>query len=144
VSATSASGASGHAVIRILKAPASRAAPDVPGGVLGRRESSNPLSRLGFARHGKRLLVTLRSAKAGVVVVGARKEGIGLGRCRARVIARQRMTCAITLDELGPRAAFVCRIPQTSRLRLPRVQVSATLYIKGKKRAVRRAWVKNS
>jgi hypothetical protein len=144
VSATSASGVSGHAVIRILKARGSRPAPDVPGGVLGRRESSNPLSRLGFARHGKRLLVTLRSAKAGLVVVGARKQDIDLGRCRARVVARQRMTCAITLDELGPRAAFVCRIPQTSRLRLPRVRVSATLYIKGKKRAVRRAWVKNS
>ncbi len=143
VSATSASGASGHAVIRILKARGSRAAPDVPGGVLGRRESSNPLSRLGFARHGKRLLVTLRSAKAGVVVVSARRKGTNLGRCRARVVARQRMTCAIGLDELGPRAAFVCRIPQTSRLRLPRVRVSATLYIKGKKRAVRRAWAKN-
>lgn len=143
VSATSASGASGHAVIKILKARGSRAAPDVPGGVLGQRESSNPLSRLRFARHGKRLLVTLRSAKAGVVVVSARKKGINLGRCRTRVLARQRMTCAIGLDELGPRAAFVCRIPQTSRLRLPRVRVSATLHIKGKKRAVRRAWVKN-
>ncbi len=143
VSATSASGASGHAVIRILKARGSRAAPDVPGGVLGRRKGSNPLSRLGFARHGKRLLVTLRSAKAGVVVVSARRKGIDLGRCRARVVARQRMTCAIRLDELGPRAAFICRIPQTSRLRLPRVRVSATLYIKGKKRAVRRAWAKN-
>ena len=143
VSATSASGASGDAVIKILKARGSRAAPDVPGGVLGRRGHSNPLSRLGFARHGKRLLVTLRSAKAGLVVVGARKGDVKLGRCRARVVARQRMTCAIGLDELGPRAAFVCRIPQTTSLRLPRVRVSATLYIKGKKRAVRRAWVKD-
>jgi hypothetical protein len=143
VSATSGSGASGHAVIRILKARDSRAAPDVPGGVLGRRQGSNPLSRLGFARHGKRLLVSLRSAKAGVVVVAARREGINLGRCRTRVVARQRLTCAIGLEELGARAAFVCRIPQTSRLRLPRVRVSATLYIKGKKRAVRRAWAKN-
>ena len=144
VTATSASGASGHAVIKILKARGSRAAPDVPGGVLGRRRGSNPLSRLGFARHGKRLLVTLRSAKAGVVVVAARRNGIDLGRCRTRVVARQRMTCAIGLEELGARAAFICRIPQTSRLRLPRVRVSATLYIKGKKRAVRRAWAKNS
>jgi hypothetical protein len=143
VSATSASGASGHAVIKILKARRSRAAPDVPGGVLGRRGRSNPLSRLGFARHGKRLLVTLRSAKAGLVVVGARKQDVKLGRCRARVVAGQRMTCAIGLEELGARAAFVCRIPQTSRLRLPRVRVSATLYVKGKKRAVRRAWVKD-
>jgi hypothetical protein len=141
VTAQSASGASGDAVIRIVKAPGRRAAPDVPGGVLGRRRTSNPLSALRFARHGRKLLVSLRSAKAGLVVVGARKEGARLGRCRARVTAGQRMTCAIKLDRLGPTAAFICRVPQTSRLRLPRVRVSATLYVKGKKRAVRRARV---
>jgi hypothetical protein len=142
VTARSASGGLGTAVIRIVKAAAPRAAPDVPGGVLGRRESSNPLSALRFARHGRKLLVSVRSAKAGLVVVGARKEGLRLGRCRARVSARQRMTCAIKLDRLGPSAAFVCRVPQTTRLRLPKVRVSATLYVKGKKRAVRRARVR--
>jgi len=142
VTARSVSGGSGDAVIKIVKAPAPRAAPDVPGGVLGRRKTSNPLSALRFARHGRKLLVSLRSAKAGLVIVGARKEGLRLGRCRARVTARQRMTCAIKLDRLGPSAAFVCRVPQTSRLRLARVRVSATLYVKGKKRAVRRARVR--
>ena len=141
VSARNASGASGRAFIRIVKAPARRAAPDVPGGVLGKRESSNALSRLRFARHGKRLLVTLSAAKAGVVVVRARRDGLRLGQCRARVAAKQRLTCALSLEALGPRAAFVCRLPRTSGLRLPRVRVSATLYVKGKKRAVRRGRV---
>jgi hypothetical protein len=113
----------------------------VPGGVLGKRAGSNPLSRLRFARHGKQLLVTLRSAKAGLVVVRAQRDGRRIGQCRARVAARQRMTCALSLEALGPRAAFVCRLPRTSGLRLPRVRVSATLYVKGKKRAVRRAGV---
>jgi hypothetical protein len=141
VSARHASGASGQAFIRIVKAPARRAAPDVPGGVLGKRERSNPLSGLRFARHGKKLLVTLRSAKAGLVVVRAQRDGRRIGQCRARVAAKQRMTCALSLKALGPRAAFVCRLPRTSGLRLPRVRVSATLYVKGKKRAVRRGGV---
>lgn len=142
VTAQSASGVSDDAVIKIVKAPGRRAAPDVPGGVLGRRESSKLLSPLRFARHGRKLLVSVRSAKAGLVVVGARKEGVRLGRCRARVTARQRMTCSIKLDRLGPTAAFVWRVPQTTRLRLPRVRVSAKLYIKGKRRAVRRGRVR--
>lgn len=141
VTARSTAGATGEAVIQIVKAPARRPAPDVPGEVLGQRESSNLLSPLRFARHGRKLLVSVRPAKAGLVVVGARKDDLRLGRCRARVSARQRMTCAIRLDPLGPTAAFVCRVPRTSRLRLPQVRVSATLYIKGKKRAVRRARV---
>jgi hypothetical protein len=141
VSARNASGASGQAVIRIVKAPARRAAPDVPGGVLGKRERSNPLSRLRFARHGKRLLVTLRSARAGLVVVRAQRDERRIGQCQARVAAKQRMTCALSLEALGPQAAFVCRLPRTSGLRLPRVRVSATLYVKGKMRAVRRAGV---
>jgi hypothetical protein len=142
VSARSASGGSGQAVIRILEAPARRAAPDVPGAVRGSEERHNPLSPLRFARHGRRLLVSLRSAKAGLVIVRAREDGRRIGHCRARVAAGQRMTCAIRLDRLRARAAFVCRLPRTSGLRLPRVRVSATLYVKGKKRAVRRARVR--
>jgi Lysyl oxidase/Bacterial Ig domain len=143
VSARSASGALGDAVIRILEAPARRAAPDVPGAVRGSRKRRNLLSPLRFARHGRRLLVSLRSARAGLVVVRAQKDGRLIGHCRARVAARQRMTCAIRLDRLGARAALVCRLPRTSGLRLPRMHVSATLYVKGKKRAVRRAPVRN-
>jgi hypothetical protein len=142
VSARSASGGSGQAVIRILEAPARRAAPDVPGAVRGSEERHNPLSPLRFARHGRRLLVSLRSAKAGLVIVRAQEDGRRIGHCRARVAAGQRMTCAIRLDRLRARAAFVCRLPRTSGLRLPRVRVSATLYVKGKKRAVRRARVR--
>jgi hypothetical protein len=142
VSARGASGGSGQAVIRILEAPARRAAPDVPGAVRGSGERHNPLSPLRFARHGRRLLVSLRSAKAGLVIVRAQEDGRRIGRCRARVAAGQRMTCAIRLDRLRARAAFVCRLPRTSVLRLARVSVSATLYVKGKKRAVRRARVR--
>lgn len=53
--------------------------------------------------------MTLRSAKAGLVVVRANKDGRRIGQSRACVTARQRMTC-----------------------------VSAALYVKGKRRAVRR------
>jgi hypothetical protein len=106
VSARSASGGSGQAVIRILEAPARR------------------------------------SAKAGLVIVRALEDGRRIGRCRARVAARQHMTCAIRLDRLRGHAAFVCRFPRTSGLRLPRVRVSATLYVAGKKSAVRRARVR--
>ena len=142
VSALSASGASGEAVIRIVQPPARRAAPDVPGAVRGSGDRRNPLSRLRFARHGKKLLVSLRSAKAGLVIVRAQEDGRRIGHCRARVAAGQRMSCAIRLDRLTARAAFVCRLPRTSGLRLPRVRVSATLYVKGKRRAVRRARVR--
>jgi hypothetical protein len=142
VSARSAAGGSGEAVIRIVEEPARRAAPDVPGAVEGSGKRRNLLSPLRFARHGRRLLVSLRSAKAGLVIVRAQEDGRRIGRCRARVAAGQRMTCAIRLDRLTARAAFVCRLPRTSSLRLPRVRVSATLYVKGKKRAVRRARVR--
>ena len=135
VSAESASGGSGDAVIRIVEAPAPRpapdvpgAAPDVPGAVLGTRDRSNPLSRLRFDRHGRRLLLSLRSAKAGLVVVRAYRDGRRIGQCRARVAPKQRMTCSISLHRL--------RRPRAARLR-----VSAALYVKGKKRAVRRAGV---
>lgn len=149
VSAESASGGSGEAVIRILPAAPPRPAPDVPppfpgpgsdvpGSIPDKKKGSNPLSPLRLARHGKRLLVTLRSAKAGLVVVRANKDGRRIGQCRARVTARQRMTCAIRLDRLQPRVAFICRLPRTTRLRLPGMRVSAALYVRGERRAVRR------
>ena len=134
-------------MIRILPAAPPRPAPDVPppfpepgsvGSVPDKKKGDNPLSPLRLARHGKRLLVTLRSAKAGLVVVRANKDGRRIGQCRARVTARQRMTCAIRLDRLQPRVAFICRVPRTTGLRLPAVRVSAALYVKGKRRAVRR------
>jgi hypothetical protein len=150
VSARTASGDSGEVVIKIVKAPVAQPAPDVPGAVLGVQDQSDPdakkkplLSPLRFARHGKRLLVSLRSTKAGVVVVRARKHGRRIGHCRSRVTANQRMTCSIGLNRLRPRvAAFICRVPRTSGLRLARIRVSATLYVKGEKRAVRRGRVR--
>lgn len=165
VSAQSASGGSDEAVIRILATPEPRPAPDVPGpvpppasqgpgpvsppagqgpgSVLGKSDKSNLISPLRFARHGKRLLVSLRSARSGLVVVRANTNGRRIGHCRARVAARQRMTCAIRLDRLRPRVAFLRRVPRTSRLRLPGMRVSAALYVKGDRRAVRRARVDN-
>ena len=142
VAARSASGGSGEAVIGIVKAPGLRPAPDVPGAAPKGASKRNPLSRLRFARHGRRLIVSLRSAEAGRVMVRARKKRRLIGRCSARVSAKRRMTCAIKLDRRIARAAFLCRLPRTSRLRLPEVSVSATLYVKGRKRAVRHGRVR--
>jgi hypothetical protein len=146
VAARSPSGGVGEAVIRIVEAPAPRPAPDVPGEVphsprYGSRPERNPLSPLRLARHGNRLLVSLTSTKAGRVVVRASKGGRRIGSCSARVSANQRMTCAIKLDRLTARVAFLCRLPRTSRRRPHGVRVSATLYVKGR-RAVRRACVR--
>ena len=141
VGARSASGGAGTAVIKIVKAPKRRPAPDVPGGVPGSR-GKNPLSQLRIARHGRRLLVSLRSKKAGRVIVGAQKDDRRVGRCSARVSPNRRMTCAMKLDRSVARVAFYCRVARTSRLALPGLKVSATLYVKGHKRAVRRARVR--
>jgi hypothetical protein len=146
VAARSPSGGVAEAVIRIVEAPAPRPAPDVPGEVrhsprYGSRPARNPLSPLRLARHGNRLLVSLTSTKAGRVVVRASKGGRRIGSCSARVSANQRMTCAIKLDRLTARVAFLCRLPRTSRRRPHGVRVSATLYVKGR-RAVRRACVR--
>ncbi|MBD0282604.1 MAG: hypothetical protein ICV69_10490 [Thermoleophilaceae bacterium] len=147
VAARSPSGGAAEAVIRIVEAPVPRPAPDVPGEVRhspreGSGRARNPLSPLRVVRHHDRLLVSLTSASPGRVVVRARRGGRRIGGCSARISANQRMTCAIKLDRPTIRVAFVCRLPGTSRLRRQRVRVSATLYVKGRRDAVRRARVR--
>jgi hypothetical protein len=146
VAARSPSGGVGEAIIKIVEAPAPRPAPDVLGEVEpsrrdGGRPERNPLSPLRLARHGHRLLVSLASAKAGRVVVRASKGRRRIGSCSARVSANRRMTCAIKLDRRTARVAFRCRQPPTSRVRRHSVRVSATLYVKGRRDALRRARV---
>lgn len=137
VRAQSATGASGEVVMRIVAAPAPRPASGLPGPVPVSR-GANPLSPLRVARHGRKLLVSLRSRVAGRVIVRARRSGSLVGRCSTRLPAKKRMTCAISLPRKVASVAFYCRIARTARLALPGMKISATLYVKGRKRAVRR------
>lgn len=134
IRATGAGGAFDRVSIRILPARKEAPAPSAP----GKTRRRGPLSLGRIRRHGNQLLVTARPWRSGRLRVTARRAGRTLGRCSARVSRGRRVLCAITLKGKPARVALYCPVPRASRLGVPGLRVTVTLFSRGRLVAIRR------
>jgi hypothetical protein len=135
IGATSAAGANAVVGLRIVQAPAVRAAPssvEVPA-VHGH------LSRLVLARQRRTLIAVVVPGRYGRLRFVARRGAQRIGRCSMTGKAGVETVCSMKLSRAVAPDAFVCKLPKTKGLKLPGVKVTVTLSYGGKTRALRRA-----
>jgi hypothetical protein len=123
-------GASDAAMVGIDPAPAQRPAPSLS--ARKAKRGKNSLTPLRVSRHGRRLLATTRSSRAGKLVVRARHRGHRLASCSFRAPRLRTLTCRMRL----PRRFHV------HGSRGPGVVVRAVLRRHGRVVAIRRANVR--
>jgi len=128
VAATSATGATGSAAMRIVKATPRRAAPTVT----PPRVPHRGISSIRLARHKRSLIAVVSSARYGRVRFVAQRGGRRIGGCSMIVPKRGAVTCSMPLSRSISPAPFLCTIPKTTGLKLPGVRVTATLSARGK------------
>jgi hypothetical protein len=135
IGAKSVSGANAAVGMRILQAPAVRAAPSsvaVPA-VHGR------LSRLVLARQRRTLIAVVVPGRHGRLRFVARRGAQRIGSCSMGGKAHVEAVCSMKLSRAIAPDPFVCKVPKTKGLKLPGVNVTVTLSYGGKTRALRRA-----
>jgi hypothetical protein len=135
IGAKSISGAAATAAIRIVQAPAAKAAPSsslVPA-------AHGRLSRLVLARQRRTLIAVVVPGRHGVLRFVARRGGQRIGSCSMRAEADVKAVCSMKLSRRIAPDPFICRVPKTKGLKLPGVTVTATLSYGGKPRVTRRA-----
>jgi hypothetical protein len=135
IGAKSVSGAAAVVGMRIVQAPAVRAAPSsiaVPA-VHGH------LSRLVLARQRRTLIAVVVPGSHGRLRFVARRDGQRIGRCSMMGKAHVEAVCSMKLARAIAPDPFVCKVPKTKGLKLPGVKVTVTLSYGGKTRALRRA-----
>jgi hypothetical protein len=135
IGAKSVSGAAAAVGMRIVRAPAVRAAPSsvaVPA-VHGH------LSRLVLARQRRTLISVVVPGNHGRLRFVARRGGQRIGRCSMMGKANVEAVCSMKLSRTVAPDPFVCKVPRTKGLKLPGVNVTVTLSYGGKTRALRRA-----
>jgi hypothetical protein len=135
ITATSATGATGAAAIRIVKAAARRGAPTVAAPPVPHKG----ISAIRLARHKRSLIAVVSSARYGRVRFVAQRGGTRIGGCSMIVSKRGAVTCSMPLPRSIAPAPFLCTIPKTTGLKLPGVTVTATLSARGKVVQQRRA-----
>jgi hypothetical protein len=128
ITATSATGATGSVTIGIVKAKPRRPAPTVAPPPVPHRG----ISAIRLARHKRSLIAVVSSARFGRVRFVARHDGKRIGGCSTVVRRRGAATCSMPLPRSIAPTPFVCAIPKTKGLKLPRVTVTATLSARGK------------
>jgi hypothetical protein len=136
IGAKSISGATATAPIRIVQAPAAKAAPSsalIPA-VHGR------LSKLVLARQRRTLIAVVVPGRSGRLSFVARRDGQRIGSCSMVSAADVRSVCSMKLSRKIAPDPFICRVPKTKGLKLPGVTVTATLYYGGRPRVTR--WAK--
>jgi hypothetical protein len=135
IGAKSVSGATATAVVRIVQAPAAKAAPSssTPPAAHGR------LSRLVLARQRRTLIALVVPGRHGRLRFVARRGGRRIGRCSMIGEADVQATCSMKLSRKIAPDPFVCRVPKTKGLKLTGVSVSVTLSYSGGQRVTRRA-----
>ena len=135
IGAKSVSGANAVVGMRILQAPAVRAAPSsvtVPV-VHGR------LSRVVLARQRRTLIAVVVPGRHGRLRFVARRGAQRIGSCSMMGKADVEAVCSMKLARVVAPDAFVCKVPKTRGLKLPGVNVTVSLSYGGKQRALRRA-----
>jgi hypothetical protein len=135
IGAKSVSGATAVVGIRIVQAPAPRAAPSsvaVPA-VHGR------LSRVVLARQRRTLIALVVPGRHGRLRFVARRGAQRIGQCSMIGKAEVESVCSMKLSRTVAPGPFVCKVPKTKGLKLPGVSVTVTLSYGGKQRALRQA-----
>ena len=135
ITARSATGATGQVTIRVLPAPARRAAPTVKAPAVPKRG----LSRIRLGRHNRSLIAVVSSAQSGRVRITAARDGKRFGSCSIVLRKRGSATCTMAIPSATSRLSFVCLVPRTIGLNLPGVTVTATLTRHGRIVAARHA-----
>jgi hypothetical protein len=130
IEARSQDGASGTAVVGIVRVPARRPAPSLAQGKI--KHGRNPLAPVRVAHHGRYLTATTMSSLAGKLVVRARHHGRRLASCLFRAPRLRVLTCRMRL----PR-----RFDSHGTRRLA-IVVRAVLRSRGRVVAIRRATVR--
>jgi hypothetical protein len=135
IGAKSVSGATAVVGIRIVQAPAPRAAPSsvAAPAVHGR------LSRLVLARQRRTLIAVVVPGRHGRLRFTARRGAQRIGWCSMGGKADVEAVCSMKLSRAIAPDPFVCKVPKTKGLKLPGVNVTVTLSYGGKQRASRRA-----
>jgi Lysyl oxidase len=127
IRATTASGAWEEVTIGIVAAARAQAAPAGGRRLVLNLTRGTALYGIRATAHGDALMIRVRSRRAGVVRVRARRGKQVLGRCRARTPARRVLTCKVMLrDGVVP----------------PGVRIVFTLRVKGKLVDMRRASIR--
>jgi hypothetical protein len=135
IGAKSISGATAAVGMRIVQAPAPRAAPSsiAAPAVHGR------LSRLVLARQRRTLIALVVPGRHGRLRFVARRGAQRIGQCSMTGKANVESVCSIKLSRTIAPDPFVCKVPKTKGLKLPGVRVTVTLSYGGKQRALRQA-----
>ena len=127
IRATTASGAWEEVTMGIVALPRPQPAPTGGGRLVLKLTRGTSLYGIRASAHGDALLIRVRSRRAGVIRVRARRGKQVLGRCRARTPARRVLTCKVRLrDGVVP----------------PGVRIVISLRVKGQLVDVRRASVR--
>jgi hypothetical protein len=133
IGAESISGATAAVGIRVVQAPAAKAAPssEVPA-------AHGRLSRLVLARQRRTLIALVVPGRHGRLRFVARRGGRRIGSCSMVGQANVGAVCSMKLSRVIAPDPFVCTVPKTKHLKLPGVSVRVTLSY-GKQHVVRSA-----
>jgi hypothetical protein len=134
IAARSVSGAIARVVLRVVQAPAAKAAPSsaLPA-------AQGRLSRLALARQRRTLIAKVLPGRTGLLTFVARRGKQRIARCSMRGQAHVGATCSMRLSRAVAPDPFICKVPKTKNMKLPGVSVTVTLSYGGKQRATRRA-----
>jgi hypothetical protein len=135
IGAKSIAGANATAAIRIVQAPAVKAAPSsalVPA-------AHGRLSQLVLARQRRTLIAVVVPGRHGRLRFVARRGGQRIASCSMVAEADVKSVCSMRLPRAIAPDPFICRVPRTTGLKLPGVSVTATLSYRGRPRVTRSA-----
>jgi hypothetical protein len=135
IGARSISGATAKVGVRIVQAPAPKAAPSsaAPPAAHGR------LSRLALARQRRTLIAQVVPGRHGRLRFVARRGNQRIGSCSMMGQAKVAAVCSMKLSRKVAPDPFICKVPKTRGMKLPGVSVTVTLSYGGKQRVTRRA-----
>jgi Lysyl oxidase len=134
IAAKSVSGAIARVVVRIVKAPAAKAAPSSALPAAGGR-----LSRLVLARQRRTLIAKVLPGHSGRLSFVARRGKQTIARCSMRGQAHAGAVCSMRLSRKVAPDPFICKVPKTRNMKLPGVRVTVTLSYGGKAQVSRTA-----
>ncbi len=123
IGARSATGASGQVAIRIRRARRVRPAPTFKAPRVPRRG----LSKLRVGRYKSSLIAVVSTARTARIRIVAKRYGKRIASCSTIVPRGGSTTCMMKLSKRIAPLGLYCRLPRTTRLRLPGVIVTATM-----------------
>jgi hypothetical protein len=134
IGARSVSGATAAVGLRVVRAPAVKAAPSstVPA-------QHGRLSRIVLARQRRTLIALVVPGRRGRLRFVARRGTQRIGGCSMVAQPSVGAVCSMRLSRTVAPDPFICKVPKTKGLKLPGVRVTAALSYGGRQRVVRSA-----